>query len=249
MIKVLGIIPARFASTRFPGKPLVDINGKPMIQRVYEQAKKSSYLKDVYVATDDSRIYETVINFGGQAVYTSEQHPSGTDRCYEAARKICDDGIDFNIVVNIQGDEPYIQPDQINLLCSCFDQEDVEIATLVRKIDNEEDLFNPSVNKVVFDNNFYAIYFSRQAIPYMQDENRSEWVKKCSYYKHIGIYAYRFETLKTITLLEQTTLEKAESLEQLRWIENGFKIRVEITENESFSVDTPEDLSKFSNLS
>ncbi|MEI6047578.1 MAG: 3-deoxy-manno-octulosonate cytidylyltransferase [Bacteroidota bacterium] len=238
-----GIIPARYASSRFPGKPLALIGNKPMIQRVYEQSCK--LLDRVYVATDDKRIYNTVINFGGKALMTSPYHQSGTDRCAEAVNKITmesDDPID--IVINIQGDEPFIKPEQIELLMKCFTGESVEIATLVRKVDPGEDIFNPNQPKVIINTEGDAIYFSRAAIPFIRDTEKSDWSLKHVYYKHIGLYAYRTKTLKKLTLLPRSPLEISESLEQNRWIENGFRIRTAVTSWESIGIDTPDDLEK-----
>ncbi len=238
-----GIIPARYASSRFPGKPLALIGNKPMVQKVYEQASKSLPL--VYVATDDKRIYDSVIGFGGKAIMTSPDHQSGTDRCAEAVSGIfSESGITIDIVVNIQGDEPFIKPEQIRMLMNCFKNKSVEIATLVRKTEPDEDIFNPNQPKVVLNLSGDALYFSRAAIPYLRDVEKSEWAKQHTYYKHIGLYAYRTETLKMITLLEQSSLETAESLEQNRWIENGFRIRTAVTEWETIGIDTPEDLER-----
>jgi 3-deoxy-manno-octulosonate cytidylyltransferase (CMP-KDO synthetase) len=242
-----GIIPARYASSRFPGKPLALIGNKPMIQRVYEQAFKSISL--VYVATDDKRIYDTVINFGGNAVMTSADHMSGTDRCTEAVNTITSEsGRNIDIVVNIQGDEPFIKPEQIDLLKRCFTGDEVEIATLVREVTPGEDIFNPNQPKVVLSTNGDALYFSRAAIPYIRDAEKNEWSSKHKYYKHIGLYGYRTETLKKITLLPQSPLEISESLEQNRWLENGFHIKTAVTEWESIGIDTPEDLNKARSL-
>jgi len=240
-MKFIGIIPARYASTRFPGKPLADMGGKPMIQRVYEQVIKT--VDNVYVATDDNRIEEVVKNFGGNVIMTSEQHRSGTDRCYEAYCKI---GEGYDAVINIQGDEPFIQPEQIELLKSCFSDNETQIATLVKPFDKDGDfektLFNPNTPKVVINHRHEAMYFSRSIIPYIRDVGYMEWLKNQTFYKHIGLYAYRADILKEITSLPQTTLEKAESLEQLRWLENGYKIKVAITHLETIGIDTPEDL-------
>lgn len=240
--RFLGIIPARFASTRFPGKPLVKIGGKMMIQRVYEQVKDS--LDEVYVATDDLRIYEAVKSFGGQVVMTSEEHKSGTDRCKEAWQKAVED---FDVVVNIQGDEPFIQPEQIELLKTCFEEANTEIATLIKpftEADGLEALRNINTPKVVINNNMEAIYFSRSVIPFLRNYDATEWLSRHVYYKHIGLYAYRTDILQQITELPVSLLEQAESLEQLRWIENGYKIKVAITHHETFGIDTPEDLEK-----
>jgi 3-deoxy-manno-octulosonate cytidylyltransferase (CMP-KDO synthetase) len=238
-----GIIPARYASSRFPGKPLVNIGNKTMVQRVYDLACKS--LDIVYVATDDDRIFKSVINGGGKAVMTSSKHQSGTDRCAEAVEKIMhetDHRID--VVVNIQGDEPFIKPEQIDLLKSCFNDKKVEIATLVKKCAFGDDLFNQNQPKVIIDSTGDAIYFSRSAIPFIRDCEPSEWTKKHVFYKHIGLYAYTTKVLKKITSLPGSLLEMAESLEQNRWIENGFKIRTAITDWNSTSIDTPDDLER-----
>jgi len=240
-MKIIGIIPARFASTRFPGKPLVDISGKSMIQRVYEQSKKAKSLNDVIVATDDSRIEQHIKSFGGNVIMTSEHHQSGTDRCFEAIQKY-DSTAD--IVINIQGDEPFIRPEQIDLVASCFNSANVEIATLVKKISTNEELYNPNTPKVVLNRNKEAIYFSRQTIPFIRGENEMEWLNNHTFYKHIGIYAYRTGILGKLTTLKQSSLELAEALEQLRWVENGYKIKVEITDFESIAIDVPEDLKK-----
>ena len=241
-MKFIGIIPARYGSSRFPGKPLADMAGKPMIQRVYEQVKKA--LDEVWVATDDERILQVVESFGGRAVLTSADHKSGTDRCNEAFSKI---GNDFDVIINIQGDEPFIQPQQIETLKTCFDSKETELATLVKpfkKEDGFEVLFNPNSPKVVLNKNSEAIYFSRSIIPYIRDAHHTEWLDKHIFYKHIGMYAYRADVLKKITLLPQSNLELAESLEQLRWIENGYKIKVGLTDIETIGIDTPEDMEK-----
>lgn len=241
-MKFIAIIPARYASTRFPGKPLADMGGKPMIQRVYEQVKRAVH--DVWVATDDSRIFETVKAFGGKAVMTSTDHRSGTDRIQEAYSKI---GEDFDVVINVQGDEPFIQPEQIESLKECFDSKDVELATLVKPFKKEDGfdvLFNPNSPKVVINKKSEAIYFSRSIVPYIRDAHHTEWLDKHTFYKHIGMYAYRVDVLKEITQLSQSSLEKAESLEQLRWIENGYRIRVGYTDVETIGIDTPEDMER-----
>jgi 3-deoxy-manno-octulosonate cytidylyltransferase (CMP-KDO synthetase) len=239
----VGIIPARFASTRFPGKPLVDINGKTMIQRVFEQAKL--VLDHVYVATDDNRIAEEVERFGGKFLMTSVKHQSGTDRIAEAVellKSIFED--EFDVVINIQGDEPFIKPEQIKEIISCFENDKTEIATLVKKIDLNEEIFDTNKPKVLFDKNKKAIYFSRSPIPYLRNVEKSEWHLKYNYYKHIGMYAYKTTVLNELTKLEQSSLELAESLEQLRWIENDYTITVSETNFESVGIDTPEDLEK-----
>lgn len=244
-MKIIGIIPARYASSRFPGKPLVDIRGKSMIQRVYEQAKKSKSLFDIVVATDDARIESHVVDFGGNVVMTSSSHQSGTDRCYEAVTKLS--GI-TDIVINIQGDEPFIYPEQIDLVASCFNDSSTNIATLVKKINSQEELFNVNIPKVILSANNEALYFSRQTIPYIRGKETSEWLKAHTFYKHIGIYAYRASILKELTCLSPSLLENTEALEQLRWIENGYKIKVKVTNFESAAIDTPEDLKKTEGL-
>jgi|LFRM01.1.fsa_nt_gb 3-deoxy-manno-octulosonate cytidylyltransferase (CMP-KDO synthetase) len=239
-MRFIAIIPARYASTRFPGKPLAEMNGKSMIQRVYEQVKRS--IQDVYVATDDDRILEAVECFGGKAIMTSTSHRSGTDRCNEAYNKI---GQTFDVVLNIQGDEPFIFPEQIDLLKACFTDDTVEIATLVKPFDQKSELTaleNPSTPKVVLSQKSEAIYFSRSIIPFLRDVDRKDWCTKHVFYKHIGIYGYRTDILNEITQLSPSILEQAESLEQLRWIENGYKIKVGITNHETIGIDTPHDL-------
>lgn len=240
-MKIVGIIPARFASTRFPGKPLVDIGGKSMIQRVYEQAKKSVSLADVIVATDDIRIHDHVIAFGGEVIMTADSHQSGTDRCFEAIKKYT---ASADVVINIQGDEPFIRPEQIDLAASCFVSDKVQIATLVKKIKTNEELFNVNTPKVLLNKYDEAIYFSRQTIPYVREKEPSQWLDYQTFYKHIGIYAYTTKILAEITALKQSTLELAEGLEQLRWIQNGYKINTKITDFESIAVDVPDDLKK-----
>ena len=240
-MKILGIIPARFGSTRFPGKPLVDIDGKTMIQRVYEQAKNCSALTDVIVATDDERIFNEVIRFGGKVVMTSTLHQSGTDRCAEVVNKLTEK---YDVIINIQGDEPFIDPKQITQLCNCFLDEKTQIATLTKSITDQADLFNENKVKVTFNTNYFAIYFSRNAIPFFRGETHENWLKKHNYFKHIGIYGYKIEILKEIALLKPSKLELAEGLEQLRWIENGYNIKIAETELEAISIDTPEDVAK-----
>ena len=240
-MKIVGIIPARFASTRFPGKPLVDIGGKSMIQRVYEQAKKSGSLADVIVATDDNRILDHVTAFGGKVIMTKETHQSGTDRCFDAITKYTGSA---DVVINIQGDEPFIHPEQIDLAASCFDSDKVQIATLVKRITTNDELFNFNTPKVVLNKNDEAIYFSRQTIPFVREKNQDQWLGYQTFYKHIGIYAYTTKILAEITALKQSTLELAEGLEQLRWIQNGYKIHTKITDFESIAVDVPDDLKK-----
>ena len=248
-MKSLGIIPARYASTRFPGKPLAMIQGKPMIQRVYEQAQKALSLTEVYVATDDPLIEIVVHGFGGMVKMTSTTHQSGTDRCAEVLKQLEKNGEIFDIVVNIQGDEPTINPGQIDIVIESFEDTSVDISTLAKKIESEEELFNSNVIKVIKNQLNNAIYFSRHPIPFQQKKNHSKWLEEFDYFKHIGIYAFRSGILKTITKLKRSPLEISESLEQLRWIENGYSIHIEETNFESIAVDTPEDLSKFSNIS
>jgi 3-deoxy-manno-octulosonate cytidylyltransferase (CMP-KDO synthetase) len=238
---IIGIIPARFASTRFPGKPLVNIVGKSMVHRVYDQAMKSSSLSDVIVATDDVRIERAVNEFGGKVCLTSDKHPSGTDRCAEVVEKLklaCD------AIINIQGDEPFIDPKQIDLICACFDDERTELATLIKKISSPEVLFNPNSPKVLIDREQFAIYFSRHAVPYIRGIQEKNWIEQHTFFQHIGIYGYRTDVLRKITRLSPSSLEKAESLEQLRWIENGYRIKTAITTLETLAVDTPEDLTR-----
>ena len=237
-MRILGVIPARYASTRFPGKPLIEIQGISMIQRVYEQALKSNKLNEVVVATDDERILQHVKSFNGSAILTSDTHQSGTDRCAEVAQKL----LGFDIIINIQGDEPFINPKQIDLLCSCFESADTKLATLIKKITSQEELENINSPKVIINNNSEAIYFSRTPIPFIRNNQSQSLLESHTFYKHIGIYGYRIETLNAITKLPISTLEKAEALEQLRWIENGYRIKVAETEIETLAVDTPEDV-------
>ena len=240
----LGIIPARYASTRFPGKPLIDIDGKTMIQRVYEQACSASSLDKVVIATDDTRIIAEIERFGGEYVLTRADHQSGTDRCAEVASKITG----FDVIINIQGDEPYIDPVQINLLSSCFEDPEVQLATLIKNIHDDDELFNHNIPKVVINNSQQAIYFSRHPIPFIRNHEEKNWAAAHQFYKHIGIYGYTNSALLQITSLQPSSLELAESLEQLRWIENGFKIQTKITALETIAVDTPEDLEKIIRL-
>ena len=237
---ILGVIPARYASSRFPGKPLVDILGKSMIQRVYEQAKKSSKLSDVVVATDDERISTHVKAFGGQVVMTEQNHPSGTDRCFEALKK---SGKEYTYIINIQGDEPFIDPSQIDLLAGVCDGK-TELATLMIPVDSHEVLFDTGEVKITMNDKHEALYFSREVIPHIKGVDKKNWHKHFPYYRHVGMYAYRADVLKQITTLAPSSLEKAESLEQLRWLENGFKIKLAITDFDSHCIDTPEDIEK-----
>lgn len=237
-MKFIVIIPARYQSTRYPGKPLEKLGGKPVIQWVYENARKA--INDVWVATDDQRIYDTVESFGGKAIFTGDEHKSGTDRCAEAAKKL-KDSIEFDVVINIQGDEPFVQPSQLEQLKSCF-VENVSIATLIRKIATPDELFNPNRPKVVIDNDNYALYFSRSPIPFLRGKAESDWLNHNIYWGHVGMYAYTYDVLLKITRLNPGKLEIAESLEQLRWIENNYQIKTAETQFQSIGIDTPEDL-------
>ncbi len=242
-MKFIGIITSRYESTRFPGKPLVDINGKTMIRRVYEQTAK--VIDTVVVATDDIRIEKEVKRFSGNVVMTSKKHKSGTDRCSEAIDKFQElTNEKFDIIINIQGDEPFIDHEQIKKIISCFDDDKTQIATLIKPIKNIDDVFNPNKPKVIINRYSHAIYFSRLPIPFVRNYDKDLWIKKHQFYNHVGLYAYRYDILKEITKLKQSPLEIAESLEQLRWIENGYTIKVKITQFESVSIDTPEDLER-----
>lgn len=241
-MKFIGIIPARYASTRFPAKPLAVLGGKPVIQRVYEQV--SGIFDEAYVATDDERIEAAVKAFGGKVVMTSPNHKSGTDRCYEAFTKV---GGGYDVVVNIQGDEPFIQPSQLEAVKACFEDPTTQIATLVKPFTTDDGfvaLENVNSPKVVVNANMNALYFSRSIIPYQRNADKQDWLAGHTYYKHIGLYAYRAEVLKEITSLPQSSLELAESLEQLRWLENGYTIKVGVTQVETIGIDTPEDLER-----
>lgn len=239
-MKVVGIIPARYASTRFPGKPLALIKGKTMIRRVCEQAWKSD-LDAVVVATDDVRIADEVLNFGGQYVMTDPNHRSGTDRCCEALGLLENQ---YDAVVNIQGDEPFIDPRQINLLVDLISRQDTQLASLAKRIEDEDELFSPNAVKVVMDKEGKALYFSRNPIPFMRNVDRGEWLKKGVFYQHVGIYAYKAEVLCQVARLQPSSLELAESLEQLRWLENGLSICMAVTESQNVSIDTLSDLAK-----
>lgn len=243
MMSFIGIIPARFASTRFPGKPLADIMGKPMIQRVYEKASEA--LEHVVVATDDNKIYDAVKLFGGKVVMTSPDHQSGTDRCFEALNSISKDlSRSFDVVVNIQGDEPFIKPEQIELIKTCFEDSNTDIATLIKVIEDNTVVFDANKPKVVIKKNNDALFFSRSAIPFIRGSEESIWSSQHNFYQHIGMYAYKATVLSEITELEQSGLEKAESLEQLRWLENGYTIKTAVTKYDTFGIDTPQDLEK-----
>lgn len=238
-MKFIAVIPARYASSRFPGKPLAKLGGKMVIERVYEQV--SSVLDEVYVATDDERIYNAVVGFGGKAIMTSDKHKSGTDRIAEAVEKIESKA---DVVINIQGDEPFIHPDQIRTVMSLFDDNDTEIATLGKPFESMDAADNPNSPKIVVGQNGRALYFSRSVIPFVRGKEHTDWLKYYPFLKHIGLYAYRRETLMKITKLEQTPLELAESLEQLRWLEHGIAVKVGTTNCETIGIDTPEDLQR-----
>ena len=240
--KFIAIIPARYASTRFPGKPLALLGGKPIIQWVYERVHL--VFPEVVVATDDDRIIDRVKQFGGRAIMTSSNHHSGTDRCREAYEK---SGSCSEVIVNVQGDEPFIHPNQLKAVMGCFNSKDCDIATLVKPFKSDdpmEALLNPNTPKVVLDNKGYAMYFSRSVIPYLRNIPQDEWLQHHTFYKHIGLYAYRAEALKRITSFAQTPLELCESLEQLRWLENGLKIKTALTDRETVGIDTPTDLKR-----
>lgn len=255
-MRYIGIIPARYASTRFPAKPLAILGGKPVIQRVYEQVV--GVLDDAVVATDDERILKAVQSFGGKAVMTSSTHRSGTDRCFEALCSVlgvayCASDTDLGtladdvVVVNIQGDEPFIQASQLRTVSDCFIDDSVDIATLVKPFtpfDGFDALENVNSPKVVVNHKMEALYFSRSIIPFMRGKEKNEWLQGHTYYKHIGLYAYRAKVLSEITCLPASSLELAESLEQLRWLENGYKIKVGISDVETIGIDTPEDLQR-----
>jgi 3-deoxy-manno-octulosonate cytidylyltransferase (CMP-KDO synthetase) len=239
-MKLIGIIPARYASTRFPGKPLADILGKSMLQRVYEQASGSASLAKVVIATDDERIKKHAESFGASVVMTREDHPSGTDRCFEALKN---SGGDFDYVINIQGDEPFIQPSQIDLLTSVCDGK-TELATLMIKCNSHEVLFDTGEVKITLNNQNEALYFSRIVIPFIKGVEQNQWHKHFNYFRHVGMYAYRADVLQSITKLQPSSLEKAESLEQLRWLENGFTIKCVETAFDSHCIDSPDDIEK-----
>ena len=238
-MKFTAIIPARYASTRFPGKPLAMLGSRPVIQRVYEQAVQT--VDEVYVATDDERIYHTVETFGGKAVMTRSDHKSGTDRIEEAAETI---GCDADVIINIQGDEPFIEKSQIKTLKELFDSTETQIGTLGKRFESATSAINPNSPKIVTDKQGFALYFSRSVIPFVRGAEGDGWFDQFPYLKHLGIYAYRRDVLREITRLPQSPLEKAESLEQLRWLENGYRIRVGLTDVETVGIDTPEDLQR-----
>lgn len=243
-MKILGVIPSRFASSRFPGKPLIDLAGKSMIQRVYEGAKKCDLFDELLVATDDERIFNHVLEFGGKAVMTSSKHQSGTDRCGEVVKLFPD----FDVVVNIQGDEPLVEAEQLRQLISAFENEQTEIATLGILVQNQQELFNPNRIKVVLNAHNQAIYFSRNPIPFGAQMLQEFWMKNYPYVRHIGLYAYRTKILQELVNLEPTNLEKQESLEQLRWMYYGYNIQVVMTEIETPNIDSPEDVAAILDL-
>jgi len=240
-MKFIAIIPARYASTRFPGKPLVDIQGKPMVQHVYEKAANSGLFEKVIVATDDERIQKAVIDFDGEVAMTNENHQSGTDRCGEVINQLSEE---FDVVVNIQGDEPFIHQSQLEELTDLFKSTPAQIGTLKKELSSAEDVFNSNVVKVVSALDKRALYFSRNPIPFVRDSEQTEWLSKQNFYKHLGLYGYRSEVLKELVKLAPSDLEKSESLEQLRWLENGYQIFISETTHESIGIDTPEDLEK-----
>lgn len=239
-MKFIAVIPARYASTRFPGKPLAVLGGKTVIERVYRQVSKA--VENVYVATDDNRIFDAVRAFGGNVVMTRSDHKSGTDRIEEAVEKI--GASDFDVVINVQGDEPFIQPSQLHTLMSLFDDEATQIATLGKPFTSMEAVRNPNSPKIVLDKHSFALYFSRSVIPFVRGVDEDKWLDSYRFLKHLGIYAYRTEVLREVTRLPQGVLEKAESLEQLRWLENGYRIRVGLTDVETVGIDTPADLER-----
>ncbi|MFT4660880.1 MAG: 3-deoxy-manno-octulosonate cytidylyltransferase (CMP-KDO synthetase) [Patiriisocius sp.] len=244
-MKAVVIIPSRYASSRFPGKPLAVIHDKPMVQWVRENSAKASSVDDVYVATDDERIAEVVKSTGGKVLMTRDDHPSGTDRINEAYNQL---NSEYDVIINVQGDEPFVEPEHIDLLVKCFEDPEVNIATLIKAYKPGEDIFDENKIRVVINKNMKALYFSRSAIPFVKNEDRNTWQEKTPMYQHIGMYAYRPKTLKELTILTPSALEMAESLEQLRWLENGYDIHTMLTHSESFSVDTPEDLQRLIQL-
>ncbi len=248
-MKSIGIIPSRYASTRFPGKPLTIIKGKSMIQRVYEQVAKSQKISKIVVATDDERIYNHVRSFNGEVIMTDINHPNGTSRCNEIITILSEKGEDFDVVVNIQGDEPYINPEQINSIINLFENNSVQIGTLAKKIISKDELFDTNVVKLVLENDNRALYFSRHAIPMLRGINKEDWLSNFTFFKHIGIYGYRSNILKEIVNMPAGKLEQAEKLEQLRWLENAIPISVDITDYESVAIDTYNDLLKLETIS
>lgn len=238
---IVAIIPARYASTRFPGKPLAEIQGKTMIQRVYEQTSQSKLVSKVVVATDDKRIFDHVVSFGGHAVMTAAGHPSGTDRCWDALQQLEEE---YKYVINVQGDEPFIEPGQIDELAAVLQDGTTELATQMIAVDSHEMLFDKAEVKIVLNTNNEALYFSRMVIPFIKGVEEKDWHKHHNYFRHVGMYAYRTDILEEITKLPVSALEKAESLEQLRWLENGFNIKCVLTTFDSHCIDTAEDIEK-----
>ncbi len=245
-MKILAVIPSRYASTRFPGKPLADICGKSMVRRVYEQAMATGW-DFVAVATDDRRIAEHVTAFGGRVIMTGTHHPNGTSRCLEVVDKLETEGKYFDVIINIQGDEPLVQPEHLHQVAALFENPETDIATLIHPITDITELFNPHAVKVITGKNKTALYFSRQTIPFVRNENRDNWLNKTAFFKHIGIYGYRTEVLKKIVQLPEGKLEAAEKLEQLRWLESGYVIKADVTDYKGIGIDTPEDLQKLIN--
>jgi 3-deoxy-manno-octulosonate cytidylyltransferase (CMP-KDO synthetase) len=246
-MKILGVIPARYASSRFPGKPLVVIDGKTMIRRVYEQAVKCNKLDKVIVATDNKAIYKHILSFHGNVMMTGEHHASGTERCSEVAGNLRLAGEDYDCVINIQGDEPYIEPEQISQVAECFKDPHTQLATLIQKIQSQEELTSHSVVKVVVDRDGFALFFSRSVIPFFRGKDPKTWLSGTTYYKHIGIYGYLTSILEKIVAFPVSETERAESLEQLRWLYNGYRIKTRVTEYDSIAIDTPADLLKITN--
>lgn len=248
-MKIIGIIPARYESSRFPGKPLAMISGKPMIQHVYENASKTGSLNELIVATDDERIFDCVKKFGGKVEMTRKDHQSGSDRCNEVLDLLISKKHHFDVAINIQGDEPFIDQEQLEMIVQSFTEDaSAEISTLIKKIHQSDELFNPNVVKVVVDHKGDALYFSRSPIPFMRDFDQTEWINYHTYFKHIGIYGFKTEVLAEITSLRKSGLEKSENLEQLRWLENGYQIKTKITTIENIAIDRPEDLKKIANI-
>lgn len=239
-MKFIGIIPARYESSRFPGKSLADLGGQPLIMRVYNQVKK--VLDEVIVATDDPRIETVVKDSGGNVLMTDIGHKSGTDRCAEAARSYYKSGNPVDVIINVQADEPFIRQEQIKILMKCFDEQYVDIATLANPIRSNDDIFSSNIVKIIKNHENFAMYFSRSPIPYLRKTDRSAWSRHHQFLKHIGIYAFRYRKLQEITELPQSSLETAEFLEQNRWLENGYRIKVRLTDIETISIDTPGDL-------
>lgn len=238
----MAIIPARYASTRFPGKPLALLGGKPVIQWVWENVSAMSELACAVVATDDERIAEAVEGFGGRAVMTASTHRSGTDRCGEVVRKLREEGQTFDVAINVQGDEPFVRQEQLRSLVDCFADGEVQIATLKTAIHSTAELMSPNNVKVVCDLRGRALYFSRQPLPHVRGVEPEQWMEHHPYFKHVGIYAFRTETLEALVRLQQSPLELCESLEQLRWLENGYEIQVKETAVANIGIDTPADM-------